>query len=341
MKKPNFYIRVLGLLMLAVIIQACNNNSTVNDGYHIKADINGLINGKAHLVKLDLNTNEQVNIDSTTIENGKFSFKGKVDSPYLHTLILNGKSNKIHLFLDNSNIDIRGNIDDLEKVHITGSREDSLFRSYDMDAMFDRKKGMDIMLAHPDYTFAAFTAYYYFQLYNIQTDTLNQIMSSFSNPVKKTVYYTHLEELTTTLKSVAISQAAPSFEILNTHEESVQLNDFKGKFLLIDFWASWCAPCRAANPTLVKAYNTYNKRNFTILGISVDKNKASWLKAVEVDGLLWPNVSNLKGWGEVSNAYGVKAVPQNFLIDPNGIIIDKNIEPDDLMQKLNDVLPQK
>ena len=113
----------------------------------------------------------------------------------------------------------------------------------------------------------------------------------------------------------------------------------RGKYVLIDFWASWCAPCRASNPELVKVFETFQNRNFTILGVSVDKDKKRWLDAIDKDRLPWINVSNLKGWDEVSNLYGVKAVPQNFLIDPEGIIIDKNIEVEEIMDKLDKVLP--
>jgi len=89
----------------------------------------------------------------------------------------------------------------------------------------------------------------------------------------------------------------------------------------------------------VHIYNTFNKRNFTIVGISVDRNKDGWIKAIQTDELPWTNLSNLKGWDEVSNIYGVKAIPQNFLLDPNGIIIDKNIEIDNMIEKLNIILP--
>jgi peroxiredoxin len=127
----------------------------------------------------------------------------------------------------------------------------------------------------------------------------------------------------------------------NTIGEMVNLSDFKGKYVLLDFWASWCAPCRASNPTLVKTYDKLKNRDFTIIGISVDKNRELWLKAINKDGLTWPNLSNVNGWDEVSNTYGVKAVPQNFLIDPQGIIIDKNIDVDVLYEKLDKILPVK
>jgi peroxiredoxin len=330
---------ISGLFLLALILISCNT-SNKEEGYIIRGTINGLDEGTALLAKLDLTTNEQQNVDTTEIKNGKFIFKGKLDSPYLHTIFINGKSKKTHLFLENSDITITGDFDTFETAKIIGSKEDSLFHSVTTEDIFDRKKGMEIMLKNPDYTFAAFTAYYQFQVFNIQVDTLDLIMKNFKEPVRKTIYYKHLDKLYKTIKKVAITAHAPDFSIPDINGKQVKLSDFKGKYVLIDFWASWCAPCRAANPTLVKTYNKYNSRNFTILGISVDKNREHWINAIKKDKLPWTNVSNVKGWDEITDTYGVKAVPQNFLIDPNGIIIAKNIEPEHIIEELNKILPK-
>jgi len=339
-KKPKTKIS-LQLLFLFTVLVSCNTNkNNIDEGYSINGTIEGVANGKAILAKLDLVTNERVDVDSTEIKNGKFKFYGSLESPYVHTLLINKKSN-IHFFLENSNIDIKANINEIENVKIIGSREDSLFRSYKTDDIFERKKGMEIMLKYPDYSFAAFTAYYQFQLYNIHLDTLDIIVNNFKEHVTKSEYYKHLKKLLPSIKRVAISQPAPEFSIPNTEQKLMSLNEFKGKYVLIDFWASWCAPCRATNLELVKIYNRFSNNDFTIIGISVDKDRDRWLNAIKTDKLSWTNLSNLKGWDKVSTAYGVKAVPQNFLIDPTGIIIDKNIEPEDLVEKLENIFSNK
>ena len=336
MKRLYFIVWVL----LFINLTACNKVETKDIGYHIVAEITGADDGVAKLIKLDLLTNEPVMIDSFRMKNGKLSFKGKVKSAYLHTILLPNSKDKIHLFLDNSNISMKGDIKHIEKLKVVGSREDSLFRSYNLDDIFDRQKGKEIMLNYPQYNYAAMVAYYQFQYFNIPLDSMQFIMDHFSTKVKESNYYGHLNKLFYSLKNVAIHQPAPNFSIKNNNGEMIRLNDFKGKFVLIDFWASWCAPCRASNPELVKVYETFQNRNFTILGISVDKDKKRWINAIEKDKLPWINVSNLKGWDEVSNLYGVKAVPQNFLIDPEGVIIDKNIEVKEIMNKLDKVLPK-
>ena len=143
------------------------------------------------------------------------------------------------------------------------------------------------------------------------------------------------------MKKTAIGATAPDFTMADTAGKQVSLHDFKGKYLLVDFWASWCGPCRAENPNVVKAYNTYKDKNFTILGVSLDQpgKKDNWLKAINDDHLTWTQVSDLKFWkNEAAQLYAVQAIPQNFLIGPDGKIVAKNIRGDELEKKLAELL---
>jgi thiol-disulfide isomerase/thioredoxin len=121
----------------------------------------------------------------------------------------------------------------------------------------------------------------------------------------------------------------------------VRLSSFRGKYVLVDFWASWCGPCRQENPNVVKLYNKYKGKGFTILGVSLDKagDKPAWLAAIKNDGLTWTQVSDLNGWSNLAaRLYGVQSIPQNFLIDPQGKIVAKGLRGDDLDAALEKLL---
>ncbi len=148
-------------------------------------------------------------------------------------------------------------------------------------------------------------------------------------------------ELLEKVKAVSIGATAPEFTQNDPEGNPIALSSFRGKYVLIDFWASWCGPCRAENPHVVKAYNEYKDKNFTILGVSLDQPNAKdkWLKAIADDGLTWPQVSDLKFWkNEAAALYAVRAIPQNFLLDPEGKIIAKNLRGDALAAKLAEVI---
>ena len=139
-------------------------------------------------------------------------------------------------------------------------------------------------------------------------------------------------------KKTAIGSVAPDFSQNDVNEKPIKLSDFKGQYVLVDFWASWCGPCRVENPVVVEAYQTFKSKNFTVLGISLDNKKDAWINAINKDRLEWSNVSDLKGWkNEVAQMYGVVSIPHNLLIDPQGKIIAKNLRGEDLKQKLSEI----
>jgi peroxiredoxin len=144
------------------------------------------------------------------------------------------------------------------------------------------------------------------------------------------------------LQQIGVGTRAPAFSQPDSTGKPVRLADWRGHYVLIDFWASWCKPCRAENPNLVKIYAAYQAQGFTVLSISVDneKQRAAWLKAIRHDGLTWPQASDLKGiHNEAARTYGVVAVPQNFLIDPQGRIVATNLTGEALTKKLAELLP--
>ncbi|MES2455909.1 MAG: TlpA disulfide reductase family protein [Bacteroidota bacterium] len=137
----------------------------------------------------------------------------------------------------------------------------------------------------------------------------------------------------------AVGAVAPNFTQKDVNGKSVSLSDYKGKYVLVEFWASWCAPCRAESPNLLKQYAAFKDKGFEILGVSVDSDRAKWLEAIKKDGLTWPQISDLKGWeNEARKVYGISGVPANFLISPEGKVIGSHLIGEALNKKLAELL---
>jgi peroxiredoxin len=119
-----------------------------------------------------------------------------------------------------------------------------------------------------------------------------------------------------------VGNFAPDFTMNDTEGKPVSLSQYKGQYVLVDFWASWCGPCRGENPNVVAAYKKYKNKNFTVLGVSLDEDKDAWVKAIQKDGLTWKHISDLKGWqSAVVTVYGIEGIPYNVLLDPEGKIL--------------------
>jgi len=166
-------------------------------------------------------------------------------------------------------------------------------------------------------------------------ETLKNAFNLLSEEVKNTPSGKAYAQGLANEEKTAIGYAAPDFASKDVNGKPVKLSDFKGKYVLVDFWASWCVPCRRENPNVVKAYQKYKDKNFTIISISLDKSKDAWLKAIETDNLTWTNVCDFNEFGgDAAIKYNVKAIPTNFLIDPQGKIIGKGLRDAQLEEAL-------
>jgi len=364
MKKIIYFIA--GVLFLS----AC----TSKPGYKLSGTIDGLASGDIVLLEQRIDK-EYVKIDSVTSPDASFEFSGIVEIPDVYYVSVPGKRGKAMIFLENSQMGFTAHADTLWKPAITGSavhdeystfqeslseiyaKARELYSSYQeaeragdedtakkigekMDAVYDEVE--EYQQAYLDENPASYIAPYIVQNlhYGKEADEIEDMLAKLDPSLQASSLVGNVTRTMEILKNVAIGMPAPDFTQNDSLGNPVSLSSFRGKYLLIDFWAAWCGPCRAENPNVVKAYEKYADKGFEILGVSLDHSRDNWLKAVKDDGLTWTQVSDLKYWSnEVAALYGIVSIPGNLLLDPDGVIIRKQLRGDDLHSALEELLP--
>jgi len=304
--------------------------------------------------------------DSTIVKNGAFSFKGKADLPVFSYVYF---KNKTTVTLDPFYIGDGDVVIELDTVTKSGLRKSGKFSYISMQTKFLKKSLTDKLIDSVSSIIAERTKTVVDQVAtnseikkivldfltsqaNTMASTvilkrntgsftqaeLEQIHQTFSAKIKNTTE--GKDVLGATIKSVAITvgQKVPDFEQSDVNGEQVSIQSFRGKYMLIDFWASWCIPCRKENPAVVAAYKKFKDKGFGILSVSLDDKKQNWLHAIKEDKLNWLHVSDLNGWNnEVAKRFNIRSIPDNILIDQNGVILAKGLRGEALEKKLNEI----
>ncbi|GHT10696.1 thiol:disulfide interchange protein [Bacteroidia bacterium] len=354
------------------------------DNYSVKATLGSAKDNTK--VLLTYRIDGKTLVDSTTVKNQKFEFKGSLIDPFRATLEIVGaedskQPDRLSFYVEKGEIILNGT-DSIKKATISNSKlnddakewaeltkpltvemsalsatyraaseEEKKSKEFQKkiedvsDALGAKEKvlALDFVKKHPN-SFLSLSQLLTTALgYYPDGSEAEALFSSLSPELKNSKTGKDYEKKIEAWKATSVGAIAPEFTQNDQNGEPVKLSDFRGKYLLIDFWASWCGPCRQENPNVVKAYTAYNDKGFTILGISLDdeakKGKENWLKAIEADNLTWAHVSDLKYWNnEVAKQYGINAIPANFLLDPTGKIIGRNLRGDALTAKLAEYL---
>jgi len=324
----------------------------VTDGYIINGEVKGFADGTPVML---LNPQSGVPEAETVITKDKFTFNGKLVSPDFRYLMFNKQPPYVAIFLDNSVVSITGTNGAIDQLQVSGSPSHQDFISFNTAVspyqnVFVENAPYDSVLfskaAAASYNFAASHPAAYinplaiFRYYQASEDVANtEVLYNLLTPeVKATSMGNALAQVIAQAKQSAVGYIMPDFTQIDTAGAPVSLASFRGKYVLIDFWASWCGPCRRENPNVVAAYNKFKDKNFTVLGISIDRNdrKADWLQAIKDDNLTW---THLIDWNStLSNQFQIATIPQNFLIDPEGKVLARNLRGPALERKLVRVL---
>ena len=277
--------------------------------------------------------------DSARIENGKFRFTGKVERPDLFGLTTDRDESFQPWFIFVENSRIRVNIDtaDTRSAAITGSTAHTLYESY-LAARINFNID-SFIVAHPASTVPVYILYRDFST-RLTADQIEASLSKADTSLSDLAYVRELREVIAARRSLDVGGEAANFTGISPEGHAISLSDFAGKYVLIEFWAAWCGPCRRENPNLVKVYHKYHDKGFDILGVSLDHKREDWLKAIETDQLVWSHVSDLKFWdSEPAKLYGIRHIPANVLVDREGRIAVKNLKSEQLDAVLDKFLP--
>lgn len=351
--------------LMATAVYACG--PVKNDNATITGDITGL---KDSVVYLSTPVADSAKTDTIRIKDGKFTWTGKVTEPVKAYLMFPDRY--VDFFLENADIHISGHADSLSNLKVTGSasqdefvayetslksitdQEGALYQKYDevkdndtakaaLEAKLDelrkqrRGKTMNYITSHPKspVSLAKLADMAVMGDYK----ELDSLYQKLDPAAQQTATGQRLAARLAILQKSAIGQPMIDFTQADVNGKPVKLSDFKGKYVLLDFWASWCGPCRGENPNVLKAYNAYKDKNFTVVGVSLDESAEKWNQAIKEDGMPWMQLSDLKGFrNEVASQYGIQAIPSSFLLNPEGIIIAKDLRGEALHKKLAEVL---
>lgn len=357
----------LGLIISSVISCAKPEKFVIN------GEIKGKESGKIQLMKFV--NGQWITEDSTSITKGKFKLTGKADLPELRVVAMEPHKMIAQFFAENGTITLKAEADSLNKTVIKGSNSNEEFKIYQQELMNLSKdsKGLqqrymaaqssgdqdgmkktqidyeamvqnlnvyakNFIREHKNSTVSPLIALMQFGQ-TIKASEIDTLIAFLDPSIRASIYVTELKKMADKMRATDVGSIAPDFTLPTPEGNTFTLSSTRGKYVMIDFWAAWCQPCRHENPNVVALYGKYKDKGFDVVGVSLDREKEAWVKAIADDQLAWHQVSELKFWqSEIAQKYGVTAIPCTFLLDKEGKIIAKNLRGEDLAKKLEELM---
>jgi peroxiredoxin len=326
-------------LFITMIFVDCLAQKTKN-----KFEIIGNVSGFADNTKLYLDyisRSGDAKTDSTFIIKNKFHFSGTLDGD-VEEVVINTERYTDYKFLwiENSPVTFNAEKGKFHDAVIKGSKtqeEDDELALAVKKSGNEKEEDIKFIKSHPNSMISVNVISVYATSWG--KDTAKMMYDVLSEKLKNTSKGKNIFDFISVNKNVKIGDVFADFTQANIDGKNISVSDYKGKVFLLEFWGSWCGPCREGNPELVKIYNEFKEKGFDILGVAADKSKNDWTDAVHHDGLMWQNVCDLNGdKNKAVLIYGISYYPSNFLIDKNGIIVARDLRGDDLRNKLRELL---